>query len=84
MTIEQAEKEYRLKRRHGKIHIRKYIGSGGKVVVPRLIDGMPVTMICNYAFSNCSVITEAVLPDTVRYIGISAFHSCKNMKKIME
>ena len=39
-------------------------------------------MICNYAFSYCSVITEAVLPDTVKYIGISAFNSCKNMKKI--
>lgn len=82
MTIEQAEQEYQLKRRHGKIHIKKYIGSGGKVVVPRLIDGMPVTMICNFAFSNCYGITEAVLPDTVKYVGISAFVGCKNMKKI--
>lgn len=41
MTIEQAEKEYKFKRRHGKIHIRKYIGNGGKVVIPRLLTVCP-------------------------------------------
>ena len=31
MTLEQAEKEFMLERKHGKIHIKKYIGVGGNV-----------------------------------------------------
>ena len=40
ITLEQAEKDFVLKRRHGKIHIKKYIGKGGNVSVPEFIDGL--------------------------------------------
>ncbi len=81
MTLEQAEKEFMLERKHGKIHIKKYIGVGGNVTIPEFIDGMPVTMIGRCAFWS-SDITGAVIPHTVRYIGESAFCFCKKLKKI--
>ena len=81
ITLEQAEKDFVLKRRHGKIHIKKYIGKGGNVSVPEFIDGMPVTKIEQMAFFG-SDITAAVIPRTVRYIGESAFCLCKSLKKV--
>ncbi len=35
--------------------------------------------IADYAFSNCSVLTKLVLPDTVKTIGNSAFYGCDNL-----
>ena len=81
MTLEQAEKEYDLIRSHGKIHIKKYKGKGGKVVIPDYIDGMPVTKIGSWAFYG-SVVTEAVIPENVRCIGKSAFVFCKTLRKL--
>jgi hypothetical protein len=80
MTLEQAEKEFVLRRKHGKIHIKKYIGSGEKVVIPRYIGGLPVTKIDSWAFSAMTYdldVNEIVIPDTVRYIGSAAFDFCK-------
>lgn len=85
MTLEQAEKEFVLRRKHGKIHIKKYIGSGGKVVIPRYIGGLPVTKIDSWAFSAMTYdldVNEIVIPDTVRYIGSAAFDFCKSLKKV--
>ena len=81
MTLEQAEKEFVLNCKHGKIHIKKYIGRGSNVVVPEFIDGMPVTKIEKMAFFGSDII-GAVIPHTVRYIDISAFSFCKALKKV--
>ena len=53
ITLEQAEKEFVLNRKHGKIHIKKYIGGSGNVTIPEFIDGMPVTKIEKMAFFGC-------------------------------
>ncbi len=85
MTLEQAEKEFVLRRKHGKIHIKKYIGSGGKVVIPGYIGGLPVTKIDSWAFSGLPYdpdVNEIVIPDTVRCIGSAAFELCKSLKKV--
>ena len=85
MTLEQAEKEYVLRRKHGKIHIKKYTGSGGKIVIPRYIGGLPVTKIDDWAFSALKRepgVTEVVIPDTVRCIGDAAFDFCRSLKKV--
>lgn len=74
-------KEYIFSRKHGKIHIKKYIGKGGKVTVPQFIDGFPVTKIGFLAFSN-SEITEVIIPDGIRIIGTFSFYMCEKLKKI--
>ena len=81
MTLEQAEKEYDLIRKHGKIHIRKYKGSGGHLAIPQFIDGMPVTKIEKNAFMNSGV-NEVIIPCSIRYIAQSAFYFCRSLKKV--
>ncbi|MBQ6943049.1 MAG: leucine-rich repeat domain-containing protein [Ruminococcus sp.] len=81
MTLEEAEKEYSFRRKHGKIHIKKYKGEGGKVIIPQYIDEMPVTKIEAWAFSSSDV-TEIVISDTIKFIGNSAFICCKLLKKV--
>lgn len=73
--------DYILRRKHGKIHIKKYIGKSQKVEIPQFIDGMPVTKIDSSAFSH-SEISEIIIPDELRVIGTFAFFECKNLKKI--
>ena len=79
MSIEKASEEYVFKRKHGKIHIKKYIGSGGAVEIPQFIGGMPVTKIDS--FYN-SAVTEIIIPDGVRIIGTGAFLNCSELKKV--
>lgn len=81
MSLETASMEYVFRRKHGKIHIKKYIGKGGIVEIPQLIGGMPVTKIGFSAFNN-SDITEVIIPDGVRCIGTMAFAHCKHLKKV--
>ena len=81
LSIYDAIKEYKLKIKHGKVQIKKYLGNDKKVVIPDFIDGMPVTKIETWAFAINEEITEVTIPDTVRYIGYGAFGICKNLKK---
>ncbi|MCM1314488.1 MAG: leucine-rich repeat domain-containing protein [Alistipes senegalensis] len=82
ITYENALKEYTFRRKHGKIHIKKYIGNGGKVEIPQFIDEFPVTKIARSAFAY-SEITEVIIPDGIRIICDSAFYECKKLKKII-
>ena len=82
LSIYDAIKEYKLKIKHGKVQIKKYLGNDKKVVIPDFIDGMPVTKIETWAFAINEEITEVTIPDTVRYIGYGAFGICKNLKKV--
>ncbi|MDE6672883.1 MAG: leucine-rich repeat domain-containing protein [Ruminococcus sp.] len=81
ISYENALKEYVFRRKHGKIHIKKYIGNGGKVEVPQFIGEFPVTKIELFAFAQ-SEITEIIIPDGVRYISSLVFSKCEKLKKI--
>lgn len=81
ISYENALKEYVFRRKHGKIHIKKYIGNGGKVEVPQFIGEFPVTKIEWFAFAE-SEITEIIIPDGVRYISSLVFSKCEKLKKI--
>lgn len=68
-------------RKHGKAHIKKYVGSGGKVVIPSSIDGMPVTKLETMSFSRTNI-SELVVPSSIKYIKSNSFFCCKELKKI--
>jgi hypothetical protein len=66
----------------GNITITKYNGSGGVVVIPNLINGLPVTSIGAGAFVSSSVVTSITIPNSVTTIGNSAFNGCVNLTNI--
>lgn len=56
-------------------------GDTFNVVIPKKIDGLPVTFIGDYAFQN-SEITSISIPDTVIGIGDYAFSDCPYLKTV--
>ncbi len=64
------------------ITISRYTGSGGEVVIPSHIDGLPVTRLDIYAFMNAFDLTAATIPNTVTDIGFGAFYYCYNMGSV--
>lgn len=63
----------------GAITITSYTGSGGAVVIPDTIDGLPVTTIGALAFSGNTNLTSVTIPDTVVAIGVSSFYGCSKL-----
>ena len=67
------------------IKIRKYIGDRNSVtsiVIPDMIDGLPVTEIGDYAFSGYSNLLTIKIPDTLKSLGAFAFYDCYRLTKI--
>ena len=62
--------------------ITKYVGKGGKVVIPSTINGQKVVKIGDKAFFNCSSIKNIIIPNSVTSIGESAFDGCCNLESI--
>jgi hypothetical protein len=58
------------------ITITGYTGSGGMVVTPTNINGLPVTAILSNAFYLATNVTGVVVSDGVTNIGESAFEGC--------
>lgn len=54
----------------------------GTLVVPETIEGYPVTMIGDAAFSNCDFLTAITLPASLRVIGEKAFYDCNSLENI--
>ena len=54
----------------------------GKVEVPETIDDHKVIAIGNYAFQDCSGITEIIVPDSVESIGVGAFKGLNQLANI--
>lgn len=71
--------EYELK--DGEATITGYTGTDLEIVVPDTIEGRPVTVIGEKAFSKYDM-TSIVLPDTVTEIEEDAFEYCKLLNKI--
>ena len=65
------------------IIITKYVGSATKVVIPAMIENLPVTKIGEWAFSGRNSLTEIVIPDSVTKIGESAFYGCSSLTGIV-
>ena len=72
------------------VTITKYVGSGGDVVIPSVIEGKRVTNIGSAAFYLCTSITSVKIPDSVRSINssyvtedpIGAFSYCTSLTSV--
>jgi len=63
--------------------ITAYFGSGGHLVVPAQIDGLPVHFIAPFAFQNQAELTSVVLPEGVRSVGDGAFAGCSLLVSVV-
>ncbi|MGL6193684.1 MAG: protein kinase domain-containing protein [Thermoguttaceae bacterium] len=68
--------------RNSTVSIEKYKGKRVRVVIPRIIEGLPVTTIGYRAFSYCSGLTSVTIPDSVTTIGDGAFSSCSGLTSV--
>ncbi len=50
--------------------------------IPAEIDGLPVTVIGEYAFYYCLSLTSIIIPNSITSIGENAFSYCENLTKI--
>ena len=64
---------------NGAVTITGYVGSGGALNIPSVINNLPVTGISAEAFEGLTNLTAVVIPDTVEGIGVAAFDSCANL-----
>nr|WP_177296266.1 leucine-rich repeat protein [uncultured Blautia sp.] len=53
-----------------------------EVIIPESIDGVDVTSIGNFAFSECTSLTSISIPDSVTSIGNYAFSKCTSLTSI--
>ncbi len=66
----------------GSAVVTKYMGTGGMVDVPALLNGIPVMEIYEKAFYRCDTVTSVTLPEGLRSIGDYAFYGCKSLRAI--
>ena len=64
------------------IRITSYTGVDTRVVIPAMIDKMPVTAIGSHCFENNIYLSEVVLPDTIVYIDEYAFAYCEKLSSV--
>jgi hypothetical protein len=64
------------------ITITGYTGTGGEVVIPSLIIGLPVTSIGESSFFHQSSLTSVTIPTSVTSIGSFAFFYCTGLTSV--
>ncbi|MBR2846435.1 MAG: leucine-rich repeat protein, partial [Solobacterium sp.] len=67
---------------HGRIVIRKYIGSDAEVGIPEEINGYPVEFIDYEAFKDNKTLVKVVVPSTVTDIYRNAFEGCTSLNEV--
>lgn len=81
LLVGRAQAQFSYSTNNGSITILQYTGSGGDVVIPDTITGLPVTAVADNAFKSKGI-TSVVVPATVLYIGKAAFASCAKLLTI--
>lgn len=51
-----------------------------EIVIPNVIDELPVTSLYDSAFEDCSSLTNIVIPDSVTSIGYNTFSGCSGLE----
>ncbi len=67
---------------NGVIIITGYYGSGGDVIIPSTINGLPVGFIRDKAFLQHRTITGITIPEGVTGIGNKAFYHCTGLRSV--
>lgn len=67
---------------NGTVTITGYTGSGGAVIIPSTINGLPVTSIAYKAFYFSTLLTSVTVPASVNSIGDGAFVACANLGSV--
>lgn len=66
----------------GAATITGYTGSGGTVIIPSAINGVPVTAIGANAFFSCQALTNVSIPNSVTNVMSEAFCYCFNLASV--
>lgn len=74
--------DYAYTTNNNSITITGYAGSGGTVIIPAAINGLPVVGIGKYAFTECYSLTNIVIPDSISSIGRCAFSGCSILSDV--
>jgi hypothetical protein len=64
------------------IVITDYSGPGGDIVIPSSIQGLPVTTIQAWAFSQHTSLTSVAIPPSVNNIENVAFFGCSSLTRV--
>jgi hypothetical protein len=81
LTIEVQAQDFTYTNTNGTITITDYIGPGGAVVIPSVLDGLPVTSIGPEAFGGRSP-SSVTIPEGVTNLGYGAFISCVGLTNV--
>jgi len=65
------------------VTITKYLGNESNVVIPSVINSLPVTAIGYSVFSWNKNLENITIPSTVTVIGDEAFYNCENLSNII-
>ena len=65
---------------NGQVTITGHTGPGGNVVIPNMINGLPVTSIGANAFKFCGTLTGVTMPNSITSIGGYAFYQCNRLE----
>ena len=80
LVIEEGDFEYTIS--EGEVTITHYNGSGGDVIIPGTIEGLPVTCIGIAAFIYCDSLISVQIPGSVRIIEAQAFQRCDSLTNV--
>ena len=75
-------KEYAYITDHGAVTITKYNGAGGAVTIPGMLEGLPVRLIGDRAFQECTNVLTVTIPSGVTNIGECAFQRCSSLTDV--
>jgi hypothetical protein len=67
---------------NGTVRIYGYTGSSTDVIIPSKIEGLAVTEIASFTFSDNSMLTFIMISDSVTSIGDYAFSGCGNLQTV--
>ncbi|MCX8512852.1 MAG: leucine-rich repeat domain-containing protein, partial [Chthoniobacteraceae bacterium] len=74
--------EFSYQQRAGSAAITGYTGPETTLVIPSIIDNLPVTSIGDWAFIGCSGLTSLIIPNSVTSIGNIAFSGCSGLTSL--
>ena len=57
-------------------------GVSGKIVIPKIHDGVPVSMVNEFGFDSHEYLNEVVMQEGIVEIGRFAFYACRRLKKV--